>query len=442
MEKLIDIYKHILTTMGLSIDEDGVIYHEFMGEKQVLTIKAQDSGEELTLLMPSKKLLSKPLPEGAAVFHPLSENVVRGGESEVLKKMRSIVEFQLTFYLSTLMQQIAYFAAGKGPKLNGRQTAFLKPLVNADDKFCKFVDNIIAASELTGRNRLMKFFMARGVTLGGQGVTRAAIVKFPVMNAAANETSEKVFGVKPPRKKDKQLLIELMQVILDGFGFDDEYYSRGSSSSSAPYWDALLKAYLAVSERINDVLKLFGKHLPDVLFVPPMNSKFINSEEWENDLKDMHRQRDMIPPQPYNTGMVEDIKEVEERSQAQVRAEPVKAKPKEEVGSPPWEDDPVSQTVKTSPPQEDSGVMTAPFGGQQQAPYSAYQTLSNTPASSQTAAKDDPWSIESLTQLQYQTQHGGYVPPVDYNQGGYYGSYYGYHHAQAAPVQPYPNYFR
>lgn len=253
MEKLTALYEAILTSLGLEIGEGGLVSMPLAGEMVPLTCDGK------RLIMPSQEYLRNPNWDAHVAFHPSSESITRG-QSTVLKKTRSLVNLRLSHAVSLLATELMEIAANKDihDKLNPTQTRFLKMVPEADAKTVKALESVIRASSVTGDNQLVNVYLNRGGKLDGVSYFRLGIVTFPIFEHFETEGHE-IFGVKM-RKKDKQAIAALFHYMLPD-GDDRTTYSRGSNEKVAPFFNALMHAYVTVADQLNQIAKRFKPRL-------------------------------------------------------------------------------------------------------------------------------------------------------------------------------------
>lgn len=301
---LVQWYKAILESVGLQIDENG-------NTSMML-------GEQAFPCTVNEKRLVLPLPEllrsGAGwdqrvAFHPLSENVVRAGESPVLKKFRALANHRLTEVISTLMTELMEIAAdpSRHAQLTPRQSEFLSHVKDADAKTLKGLIKVLESVSTTGPRRIVSTYLKKGGKLRGQSYSRVAVVSFPIVEEIDLE-AKTIFNVTLDRKKDVQTIVALFNYIIPN-AHDLEEYSYGSNSRVAPYFHALCHAYINVAKRLNTVTRRFRKHLdnPDGMLI---------NLDWEDQLDEMDKFRDLIPSQPGNNGGDGEEEAVERSAQA------------------------------------------------------------------------------------------------------------------------------
>lgn len=291
-EQLLAFYVAILRSIGYVADDQGLISRDFMGKISPAT---DDKGRRICI--PTDQILRASRWDELQAFHPLCESSLRG-ESPILRKMRAYINFRLTATLSILMSELMDIAtdASKHKRLSPSAAEFLKLLPEVDDKTNTALLDVLKGIEYNGKNRLVSVYLKRGGILNGMTFQRTAITSFPITDEF--DTDETViYGVKM-RVKDKKAIEDLMNWILPGCN-DFEAYSFGSLSSTAPYFHALMGAYLKVIKRINFTVEKFNRNGTNLLEC--FNDVYVDLS-WEEQLKDLARYRDVIPPLEGNEG--------------------------------------------------------------------------------------------------------------------------------------------
>lgn len=291
--KLDQLYKEILLSLGLQINEDNLV--SMVVEGTELPCMCQ----EKRLALPTTDVLRAADWGNVMAFHPLSENALRG-ESPVLKTLRKLINYRLTAIISVLATELLEIAVNSDyhSKLSPTQSEFLDNLSAVDGKTVKALNGVLTALD-TGDAKIVSIYLKRGGSLKGDKHTRLAVTAFPLVEELDEDTAE-VFGVKM-RKKDVKALRALFDYILPN-AEKLETYSHGSNSLMAPYFDALIHAYINVAKQLNKVTRRFKKHLgnPAAIMV---------DLGWEEHVEDLSKFRDMIPVLEGNDGEVVEGKE-------------------------------------------------------------------------------------------------------------------------------------
>lgn len=299
MNKLTLLYKEILESLGVTIDEQG------------LTSRVNPDGstpimvERRRLALPTTQILKTSPWDTVVPFHPLSENVMLG-ESPVLKNLKAMVNLKLTQTISLLFIELIQIAADTDShtRLTSKQKQLLKE-IDVDHKSVDTAESIISRVDMT-KHRLVNVYLRRGGKLDGKTYQRVSTVSFPIFEhfepmetevKDANGKSKKHYRIfdLDMRKRDKEAFVKFFQwLIPDAQG---TRYSTGSNSTVAPYFDALMRSYAKVTERLNEVAETFKKPLGDTFH------EVHTPLHWLERFEDLNPYRyDVTTPLPFNDG--------------------------------------------------------------------------------------------------------------------------------------------
>lgn len=303
-EGLMEFYTKVLHSLSLQVDDAGLISMELGGMKVPSTI------EDKRMVIPTREVLRESDWDNFVGFHPLSENVCRG-ESKVLKKLKALVNFRLTSTMSMLIAELIELAANHDMhcKLTPKQSELLTVITKADARSIADFKKIIDSVSPSGENRIVSIYLKRGGKIGEESFSRAAITTFPVAEEFDNDERD-IFGVKL-RVKDFTSFKNLFNYMVPDYEIRD-FYSYGSRSLEAPYFDALMNAYIKVAKALNKVTKAFKKFLdnPDELMI---------DLSWESQMKDLSFYKDLVPTLKHNDGEIG----VEEKMQGKAEEQSV-----------------------------------------------------------------------------------------------------------------------
>lgn len=288
---ILKLYEAILNAACLSVDNDGFVSVKLNNDNSPFTVNGK------RLVLPTTHHLSNPQPDSKILFHPLSENIMRG-ESEVVTKLRYAFNVRLNFTFAAVGQSLLQIASSVAEhhKLNPTQSEMLSALKDADEttlvNFSKIMINSIKQDP---EKSFINIYLKRGGTIDNKKYARIGVVSFPFYTQLLS-TDEKVCDVKL-RVKDRATLKALCEYIFPMIK-DPEAYNAGSDSQIAPFLDALMKTVKNLAMCFNDVLDLFNKQInshEDLVF----NSDWV--EPFDN-LGSMLNQIRMIPVQAGNEG--------------------------------------------------------------------------------------------------------------------------------------------
>lgn len=251
---ILTLYKSVLEAGGLVVDPDGFVSvnNELLGLKGNAPLLV--SGKRL--VMPTAFHQADPNKENKILFHPLSENILRG-ESEVLSKFRTVLAIKLNYSFASVMASLLDTAASveMHKRLSPDQSEMLSVAKDADETMQgAFTQLCLKSMANDTESTFVKFYLKRAGVVHGKKYSRASIISFPFYEELKKD-QETYYGVKL-RKKDRSTFLALMEYIIPNID-KPEAYNRGSDSEIAPFFDALMKGYMGIASKINDVVELF-----------------------------------------------------------------------------------------------------------------------------------------------------------------------------------------
>lgn len=288
--KLLDLYTSILLAGGMTVDSEGFVSVRGATDTSPVLIEGK------RLVLPTQAQLMEGNFSGRIVFHPLSENVLRG-ESEIITKMRNVFKIRMIWTLATIGQSLLQICASYGEhhKLNPDQSQLLLAVKEVDDKTMVVYQQLMMAAIEDTENSFLSLYLKRKCVINGKIWARGGVVTFPLYEELKKD-QEKYYGVKL-RAKDRTAIMQLLEYILPGLDVP-ETYNVGSDSPTAPFLDALMRTVMGVASRMNDVLELFGEMIDN-------GDQLVFNSDWvtafEN-LEVMLPQIRMIPMQAGNEG--------------------------------------------------------------------------------------------------------------------------------------------
>lgn len=330
VEDLLEFYTAILNSVNIGFNQNSMAHMNLGGTAFPATIK--DLGDK-RLVLPTREVLRASEWDSLVAFHPLAENIYRG-ESPVLKKLKSLINYHLSSVLASLLEELTEIAVDKElqKKLKPKQTRMIDRIPKVNGKTLNSFNKIINSISSKGSKRLINIYLKHGGRYKGEDYPRVAITSFPVMDEANND-DKTIFGVKMASKKDFESFFSLMDYILPECDLA-ETYNHGSRSMDAPYFDALMHSYLKIAKQLNKVTWLFRKQLKDA------DALHIDVS-WEDGLQDMSYYRSLIPGLEGNDGELtisdKEKGQLEEQSQqTETPQAPVAAAPQQPTQQPPW----------------------------------------------------------------------------------------------------------
>lgn len=291
--KLIDLYKSILTCAGMVSDGEGFVFVKMGNDKS--PARTSDGKQ---IVLPTNDQLMNGDRSNRVIFHPLSENIMRSGESEVISKLRSIFNIKINYTFAAISQSLLTLCASIADhrKLTPDQSEMLSVIKDVDEKtIVAFTSMMLHSLKENPEKSFINIYLKRKAMFGDKIYARGGVVTFPLYNELIKD-QDKYYGVKL-RSKDKIAFLQLYQYIFPCID-DPQSYNRGSNSDVAPFIDALMNTVMSISSKFNDIIELFGPIIDsheDLIF----NSDWV--ECFEN-LQDLVPQIRQVPVQAGNEG--------------------------------------------------------------------------------------------------------------------------------------------
>ena len=294
--KLLELYESLLKVGGFTVTMDGFISAVFNNKNSPAMLNGK------RLVMPMQEHLANPKPNEQIIFHPLSENMMRG-ESEVLNYYRSGVNKKINYTVGVIVSELLAIAASvkEHSKLNPDQAEILSVLKDVDEKTIELFNKILGKMPADQHNATFVhiYLKKKGGTVGETKFGRVGVVSFPLYSELKEPSgaNDEIYGVKA-RVKDRESLIKLMEYI---FPLIDqaEGYNRGTNSQIAPNLDVLMQTIMAVTMPINNTIDLFDNIFDDPEMLV-LESGWVNTFE---NLNVMLPEIRKIPMQAGNEGI-------------------------------------------------------------------------------------------------------------------------------------------
>ncbi len=305
---LTELYRAILESLSIIADDEGHLSMVINGSHIPWMLSEDSSKDKQTrrMVLPTSYILKNPDWNVMVAFHPLSENILMG-MSPVIRKLLDIVNLNLNIRINSLMADLIEIATDprKSKKISPKHADFMTAASEASEStpgaFKTIVKNISLAK---GNKRVITLSVNRGSNLSGKDFSRVGIVKFPIekefeakttTNSAGKEVADySIFGAKIT-KKDRNAIRDIFTWMFPQCGIFDAY-SVGTNAMIAPYFDVILRSYAGIARRLNEIVAMMGKLLPD-------DSKHLVNLSWLTELEDLRKFNGMLPtPMEYNDG--------------------------------------------------------------------------------------------------------------------------------------------
>lgn len=270
MSKLTEIYTSILRFSGLDADDQGYISTVLDDKRDPAFING------LRMVLPHDHQLRGFNPKEKIIFHPLTENILRG-ESEVITKLKSVINIRLNFTIGIVAQSLLNLVAS--PELHHRmspeQAELLTSITDCDDKtVMNFISQMVNGMKNAPDRIFSNIYLKRGGTFKGKRYSRVGVVSFPFFQQLAEDKIDKI------RVKDKETFKQLFEFMFPELN-EPEEYNYGSDSNIAPYLEALMMAAALIASRLNDLLLIYKDFIDDA-------DKVMFDSEWIDYIKDLN----------------------------------------------------------------------------------------------------------------------------------------------------------
>lgn len=255
-DKLIPLYKSILRFSGLDADDNGFVSTVLDNRREPALIGG------MRLVLPTESQLRTANPSERVVFHPLSENILRG-ESEVIEKLTEVINIRLNFTFGIIGQSLLNLVDSPDlhKRLNPQQMQLMIAIKEVDQTtLTNFINVMLSGIKTQPSKVFVNIFLNQGGCLAGQRHSRIGVVSFPVFKEI-KDAAETVFGVKI-RVKDRTTFQQLYKFVFPSIVNGDEY-SCFSDSRVAPYLDVLMKSAMGLASNMNDLLLTFKDFIED-----------------------------------------------------------------------------------------------------------------------------------------------------------------------------------
>lgn len=292
---LITLYKSVLSAAGLVATEEGLISMDFDG---ILTPCTVGKSPAKRLVLPIPEILNNPNWNATIAFHPMSESLLRG-ESEVLRKLKALLMVRVLATTSDLAIQLMAIAVNVAAqkKLSPTQHEYLSAVGDVSENTFKDLTKITGSLTIEKGDQLINMYLKRAGQWKGKGYSRVAVTTFPLMEELSTPGKE-VFGHNLASLKNKKAIKALFDYILPETE-DVDRYSYGTNSDIAPYFTAMMSSFTKVAKQLNSITYKFRKHLDDA-------DKLMIDIEYDKELNDLGKYRDIIPTLTGNEGVLLD----------------------------------------------------------------------------------------------------------------------------------------
>lgn len=384
MNKVVDLYKSMLSSVGMVVDSQGFVSTLVPG---ATSSKPMMVGEK-RLVLPYPEQMEQPDWSKRIGFHPLLQNF-SAGESTVMEAVRQRANRHYDFVVGMLFLNLAHLASSKEAhkSLTPEQAKYIHPYSEADKKFVTVLENIVAAKAGVKKGfEFIRFNVAMGREWQGQKRNRVAVATFPLYDELPKDNKPCVVAGQKLTIKQTAMLRSMYEFIFEHIN-EKGYYEFGSDSKLGPSVESfygLLDIIIANHNKHVSVLEgaLIGT---EHLYIP---------NEWSETLKNIGSlvtEIRAIPPLEGNAGRT--------RTGAQALA-PTLITEKASVtpeGTPTLSKE-IVHAAATALENQTSNQATQPMQTQQQSPFRM-----------RIGDNSDSSAVDPRTQLPDNTQHQSVV---------------------------------
>ena len=300
---LIPLYESVLAAAGLVANKEGLISMDLDGIHAPCTV-GKDPAKRLVLPIP--EVLANPNWQSTIAFHPMAESLLRG-ESEVLRKLKGLLMVRVLSVTADLATQLMAIAVNVDAqkKLTPDQHEFLSTVGAVSENTFKDLTKIVESLGID-KNQLCNMYLKRAGQWKGKGYSRVAVTTFPLIEQLGSQGKE-VFNFSLHSQKNKKAIKALFDYILPEADNVDKY-SYGTNSDVAPYFHAMMSSFAKIAKQLNGVTRKFKKHLDEA-------DKLLINLEFDKELNDLGKFRDLIPSLSGNEGVLLDKSGAETKPQ-------------------------------------------------------------------------------------------------------------------------------
>ena len=288
--KILGIYEDIIDFAGLTIDSNKVYIPAAKNKEPYLV-----NGKQLVI--PTSEMLRKFISEENIVFHPLSEDIIKG-ESPIISKLKYTVNIRLNIAIGVLVQ--SFLNLVDSPEyhstLTPEQSELLYAIKDIDDKTVKNFTSFMMKEVNDKEDRLFVYtYLKRAGTVHGKKYARAAVITFPFYQSLVKGEKYKF------RTKDIEAYLAIFKFIFPEIDEPDGY-NYGSDSDVAPFLDALMMSSFKLADRLNELTTRYQKHVDNyesILFNINWVDDFQHLENFKNEIRSIPTATTLeAPPEP------------------------------------------------------------------------------------------------------------------------------------------------
>lgn len=295
MNKVVELYKSMLSSVGMVVDSQGFVSSHTPGADKSNPLMI---GEK-RLVLPYKEQLDLPDWSKRIGFHPLLQNF-SAGESVVMDALRTRANRHYDFLTGMLFLNLAHLAASKEAhkSLTPEQAKYMHPYSEADKKFVALLEGIVAAKPGVKKGfEFIRFNVVMGREWQGQKRNRVAVATFPLYDELPKENKPCVLAGQKLSIKQTTMLRSMYEFIFEHIN-EKGYYEFGSDSKLGPSIESLYGLLDIIIANHNKHVSVLEGAIQgtELLYIP---------NEWSDQLKNvasMVSEIRAIPPLEGNAG--------------------------------------------------------------------------------------------------------------------------------------------
>ncbi len=249
---IIDYYNGLLEYVGYS-NVDGKLIVKITNEPETI------DGKEIYL--PTRENLRVDS-NNRIYFHPLGEDVLKG-ESKVMERLRNMFNTKINVAIQYLMLNLVEVALNP-QDLDDEQLSFISKVI-VDDNGLKRISTVIKSIiKLEQKDFYAHLYLKKNAKIGDKTYLRGGIFTFPfykLLDKAVTNDDISTLPIKVTHK-DIKMLMSLYEVMFPLIKEPDSY-NYGSNNRNFPYLESFIRTVAAVTENINDIVRVFGDRFND-----------------------------------------------------------------------------------------------------------------------------------------------------------------------------------
>lgn len=274
MKNLIDLYKSLQASVGMTSDSEGFVSTILPGSTSSKPFMID--GKQLVNPIPHQ--LQQPDWTNRIGFHPFLQKV-QEGESRVVDKFRDRMNAYSDFMTGMLLINLAKLSCEKEKHqaLSPSQARCLGPFSDADEKFVKFLTSMVQAGRANKKGlEFVRFTLIKGRVFQGKKRSRVAVMHFPLYEALPKDGKGTTVLNHKLRGIDVKMLQKIYEFLFPGIGTDGAW-ECASDSLTAASMEALMTLYARYVNAHNGMVQVLDKQIAD-------NDDLLIVNDWQEEI--------------------------------------------------------------------------------------------------------------------------------------------------------------